>query len=108
MFRSAEEGNALLTWIRRGVGTVVILTGWGLLPNPMKVLADVIPLLGDVVGFGTGLVALRLTPVTAPAVIGVAWLVHRRLVGLAVLTLSAAGIFGLSRLRRRGRMAKPA
>ena len=100
MFRAAEEGNAVLTWILRAVGTLAILVGWMMLLNPMKVLADVIPFLGTVVGFGTGLVAGLLTIVVAPLVIGMAWLFYRPLIGVAMLALTALGVFGLTRLRR--------
>jgi len=100
MFRAAEEGNAVLTWILRAVGTLAILVGWMMLLNPMKVLADVIPFLGTVVGFGTGLVAGLLTIVVAPLVIGMAWLFYRPLIGFAMLALTALGVFGLTRLRR--------
>jgi len=105
MFQAAEEGNAVLTWILRLVGSLAILFGWSLLFNPMKVLADVVPIFGSIVGAGTGLVAFLLTLVIAPAVIGVAWLFYRPLIGLAVLSLTALGIFGLIRLRRKPAVA---
>jgi hypothetical protein len=101
MFQAAEADNAVLTWILRLVGSLAILFGWSLLFNPMKVLADVVPIIGSIVGAGTGLVAFLLTLVIAPAVIGLAWLFYRPLIGLAVLCLTALGIFGLMRLRRR-------
>lgn len=101
MFHAAEESNAVLTWILRLVGTLAILFGWGLLFNPIRVLADVVPIFGSIVSAGTGLVAFLLTLVIAPAVIGMAWLFYRPLIGLAVLCLAGLGIFGLTRLRRR-------
>ncbi|MBX9750807.1 MAG: TMEM43 family protein [Roseococcus sp.] len=100
MIRAAEAENALLTWILRLVGTVVIFIGWLLLFNPLKVLADVIPPLGWVVGLGTGLIAGVLTLILAPTIIAIAWLVYRPLVGIAILAVGFALAFGLTKLRR--------
>lgn len=101
MFRQAEEGNALMTWIVRAVGALLVFVGFAMLMAPLKVLADVIPPLGAIVGAGTGLVAGVLTLLLAPLVIGIAWLFYRPLVGIAVLVAGAAAAYGLSRLRRR-------
>ncbi len=108
MFRAAEDGNAILTWILRAVGAVLMFVAFALLMRPVKVLADVIPPLGWVVGFGTSLVAGVLTLLLAPTVIAVAWLFYRPLVAIAVLVAGAAAAFGLTRLRRRAPAARPA
>jgi hypothetical protein len=101
MFRQAEDGNALMTWILRLVGAVLVWVGFAMLMAPLKVLADVIPPLGAIVGAGTGLVAGVLTLLLAPLVIGIAWLFYRPLIGIAVLLAGAAAAYGLSRLRRK-------
>jgi hypothetical protein len=108
MIREAEEGNRFLTWILRGVGVLVMLLGFGAILAPIKVLADVIPPLGAVVGFGTGLVAGLLTLVFAPLAIALAWLWYRPLVGIAVLAVGVAGAVGMAWLGRRRRAARAA
>ncbi len=60
-----------------------------------------IPLLGSIVGAGTGLVALLCTMAIAPIVIAVGWLWYRPLVGIAVLVAGFAATWGLARLARR-------
>lgn len=107
MFRAAEEGNAIFTWILRAVGAVLMFVAFALLMRPVKVLADVIPPLGWLVGFGTSLVAGVLTLLLAPSVIALAWLFYRPLVAIGVLAAGAAAAWGVTHLRRR-RAAQPA
>ncbi|MDB5415201.1 MAG: hypothetical protein JWR10_3536 [Rubritepida sp.] len=101
MFREAQDSNAVLTWILRLVGTVVMFIGWALLLNPLKVLADVIPPLGAVVGFGTGLLAAVLTALTVPPIVAIAWLFYRPIVGIGILVAGLALAYGITRLRKR-------
>ncbi|MDB5377342.1 MAG: hypothetical protein JWR00_1788 [Rubritepida sp.] len=100
MFQQAQDDNALLTWILRLVGVVLMFIGWVLLFNPLKVLADVIPPLGAVVGFGTGALAAVLTVLVAPVIIAIAWLFYRPLVGIAILAAGLGLAYGITRLRR--------
>lgn len=109
MIQAAQDENAMLTWILRLVGVVVIFIGWSLIFNPLKVLADVIPPLGWVVGFGTGLISGVLTLILAPTIIAIAWLVYRPIVGIAILVIGFGLAYGLTRLRaRRPLQGKPA
>jgi hypothetical protein len=100
MFQQAEADNVTLTWILRLVGTVVMFLGFLIIFNPLKVLADVVPFIGSIVGFGTGLLAAVLTLILAPATIAIAWLFYRPLVGIAILAVGIALAYGLTRLRR--------
>ena len=107
MFQHAQESNVTLTWILRGVGVFVMFLGFAFILRPLKVVADVIPFLGSIVGAGTGLVALLCTVAIAPIVIAVGWLWYRPLVGIAVLVTGFAATGGLVRLAR-GRVARKA
>jgi hypothetical protein len=108
MFRAAEQENELFAWLLRAGGALAILVGWSLLLAPLRVLADVIPLLGEIVGLGAGVLAFMLTLVLAPTMIGLAWLFHRPVLGIAALLASACGMLGVASLRRRGKAARPA
>ena len=107
MFQQAEHDNMIITWALRAVGALVVFFGFMLFFNPLKVLADVIPFLGGMVGFGAGLLAAVLTLVVAPLVIAVAWIAFRPLIGIGILVVGLALAFGVSRLRR-SRGAQPA
>jgi hypothetical protein len=107
MFRAAEQANTVMTWIIRAVGLLLLWVGFATILNPLRVLADVIPFLGRVVGAGTGMVALLLTMLVGPVAIAIAWLTYRPLVGGAVL---AAGLALTALLWRaaRGRATRRA
>jgi len=108
MFAEAEDDNAILTWVLRLVGALVIFFAFSLLFAPLKVVADIIPPLGWLVGFGTGLLAAMLTLVLAPVIIAIAWLTFRPLLAGAIILVGLALAFGISRLRRGRVAAQPA
>ena len=98
MFQQAQEENATMTWILRLIGVVLMLVGFSLILRPLAIVGSVIPLLGDVIGAGTFLVALVCTMAIAPIVIAIGWLWYRPLVGIGVLVVGAAATWGLMKL----------
>lgn len=107
MFKAAQDENATLTWILRGVGALVMFMGFGLILRPLGVVGDVIPILGDIIRAGTGLVALLCTVAIAPLVIAIGWLWYRPLVGIALLIAGGLATWGLMRVARH-RVARKA
>lgn len=101
MFQQAQDDNRVLTWVLRLVGVVVMFIGFATIFNPLRVLADVVPFIGSIMGFGTGLLAAVLTLILAPATIAIAWLFYRPLVGIAILAIGFGAAYGITRLRRR-------
>lgn len=106
VIRQVKEGNQILSWILRGVGVLLLAIGFGLILNPLKVLADVLPPLGALIGAGTGLVAVLLAFLVGGVTIALAWLAVRPLVGLAALAVSALAVAALVMSRRRGAKAQ--
>jgi hypothetical protein len=106
MFKSAEAENVMLTWILRLAGFLLMALGLFLFFRPFQVFADVVPLLGSLLGAGiaifAGLVAAALTSVT----IAISWLVFRPLLGIGLLALAGGAVAALIYLARR--MKKPA
>jgi len=102
MFAHAESANTAITWVIRLAGLFALWLGFSLVLGPLSVVFDVIPFLGTLVGFGTGLVAAVLTAVVGPVVIAVAWFWYRPLVSLAVLAV-AATVVGVLVWRGRAR-----
>jgi hypothetical protein len=98
MFKQAERENTILTWVLRLVGILVMWLGAFLFLRPLVVVADVVPLIGSVLGAGAGLVALAFTMVGAGIVIAFAWLWYRPLVALAALALGVVAGIALHRL----------
>lgn len=108
MFQHAEEENVTMTWILRLIGVIFMLIGFNFVLRPLAVAGSVIPLLGDVIGAGTFLVALVCTVAIAPIVIAFGWLWYRPLIGIGVLAVGAAATWSLTRLLRTGAEAKRA
>lgn len=103
MFKDAESVNTFITWLVRAVGLILLFVGFSLFMNPIGVLADVIPPLGSIVRFGTGLLAFLFAVVTGTIVIAIAWFYYRPLLGIGILVvgaLIAAAIIFVGRSRR--------
>lgn len=107
MFQQAQAENALLTWILRGVGLLMMFIGLSMLLGPLSVIADVIPLLGDVAEMGIGLVAFLLAVPFTLVTIGVAWLYYRPWLGVILLAI-ACGVLWTLRTRLRRAVPVPA
>ena len=114
MFASAQEANVTMTWILRAVGFILMAMGFGMMLKPLSVLASVVPMFGDIIGAGTGVIAFLLAGVLSLLTIAIAWIVYRPLLGVALLLIGGGLIYGIIHLIRKyraGRLAaapKPA
>ena len=91
MFASARSGNSMFTWFVRVGGFMLMFFGLSMVLKPLSVLADVLPILGDIIEMGAGIVAFIIALICAFVTIAVAWLFYRPVV--AILLLAAAGGF---------------
>ncbi len=105
MFKQAEQENRILTWVIRLGGVLAMWLGAYLVLRPLVVVADVVPLIGSVLGAGAGLVALAFTAVVAAAIIALAWLWYRPLVAASVLVIGL--VIGLAAHRLAGQRNAP-
>jgi hypothetical protein len=106
MFKTELSRNATITWFIRLGGFVAMWIGLALVLNPFKVMADVIGIMGDLVGMGLGLAAMIVAFSLSVLTIAIAWLTFRPLIGGALLALALVGLVALitlSRGRRSGR-----
>jgi hypothetical protein len=111
MFKEAQDENRMWTWIIRAGGALLMFIGFCLVMGPLGVLADVIPVLGDIVGAGVGVVGFLLTCVLAPIVIAVAWFVYRPVVAVIVLAVGLVLAYGAvhwARARKAARVTRAA
>lgn len=113
MFEGAQAANRALLWGLRAGGLVLLVIGFGLILNPLRVLADVIPPIGAVVGMGLGIISTLLGVLVGGIVIAIAWFVVRPLLSVAILAVVAALCFllwrmGRLRLRRQAPADAPA
>lgn len=101
MIEQAQFENQVLTWVLRGAGLLVMFFGLRLIFKVFSVAADLLPIVGNIVEAGSGVVAFLLALVLSSATIGVAWLFYRPLLGGAILLGSV-----LLLVLTRGRLKK--
>ena len=104
MFSKAEASNRMLTWILRLVGFILMFVGFLLVLRPLSVVADVIPFLGNIVGAGAAIIAFLLAGTLSLITIGVAWIVYRPV--LAVALFAGAAVL-LVLIKSRGSGTSP-
>ena len=106
MFEEAIATITLVTWLIRLGGFILIWIGFGLLFAPLSVLADVVPLFGNLVGAATGLIAFLLALAVALIVIALAWVFFRPLLAITLLVLAVvAAVFGFRAFRKKPQAA---
>lgn len=98
MFANAMSENNLLSWILRAVGLVLLAIGFAMIMEPLGVIADVIPFLGDIARLGTGLAAILFTIIVGTTTIAIAWFYYRPVLALCVIVAGVAITVALTRL----------
>lgn len=93
MFEGARSGNNTMAWILRIVGIIFVIIGLRMIFNPLSVLGDVIPLVGTIIGAGTGLVAFILGLAWSLIVIAIAWVRYRPIVAGILIAIAAVLIY---------------
>lgn len=91
MFQQAQKSNTILTWVLRVVGFIIMLIGFQLILAPLSVFADVLPILGSIVGVGTGFIASMLAGVFSFLTVSIAWFIYRPILSV-ILIILAGGI----------------
>ena len=105
MFAHAKEMNRLQTWGLRALGWFLMYAGFALIFQPLVVLADVLPFLGDLAGVGTSLIAFLLATPGALLVIALAWIYYRPVLGILLLAGATAIIVVLVRKLQKPKTA---
>ena len=101
MFETAQAENTMIMWLIRIGGMIGLLVGFSLLFSILGVIADVVPIAGSLVRFGTGLIALVLTVLVGPLVIAIGWFAYRPLLSIGLLLAGGLIAFAVVWLRRR-------
>ncbi len=106
MLAAAEARNQTMTWIFRLVGFLMMLIGVLLVTQPLVVVADVVPFIGDVLGVGAFLVALMVAVPLSLLTISVAWLVFRPILGIALLLAGVVVAYGIKSWAKKRRASR--
>ena len=100
MFEAAEAANTFTTWLLRFVGLMMMYTGLKLIVKILSVLADVVPLFGNLVGGGTSIIAFLIALALSLVTIAVAWVFYRPLIS-GILVVVAIGAFVMARTKAK-------
>lgn len=103
MFQKALDDNKTFTWILRAVGFLMMVFGLNMIFRLASVVADVIPILGSIVGAGTGIIAFLLAACLSLVTIAIAWLFYRPVLGVALLAAAVVLIVLVARKLKGGR-----
>lgn len=85
MIQQAKEASSTTTWIFRILGIILLFAGVRAILAPIQVLADVIPILGSIVGAGLGLVATLFGVAWGLIVIAISWIRFRPMLAFALI-----------------------
>jgi len=96
MFATAQEENSRMTWILRLVGYLMMAFGLMLILRPIVVVADFIPMIGNLAGLSASFFGLVAAFPIAALVIAVSWIAVRPLIGIAVLVAALLGFAALT------------
>ena len=100
MIQIAQNENLVLTWVLRIVGGLLIIFGFRLLLAPLAVLADVLPFLGSIVGFGVGALAFVIGLAWSLIIIAIAWIRFRPILAITLLIVAILCIFILFKFKK--------
>lgn len=100
MIQDALTENRLITWLLRGISLLMMVIGFSLMLRPIVVLADVIPILGSIAGFGTGLIAFICGFILWTLVTAIAWFAIRPLWSIGLLVICGVVIYFLYKKRK--------
>jgi hypothetical protein len=95
MLEDAKKTNSLITWLLRLIGVLLVVGGLKMVFAILPTLFKVLPPLGKIVGAGVGLVCAIGGGAWSLAIIAIAWLFYRPLIGVPMLLASIAGIWFL-------------
>lgn len=108
MFQKAQDDNAVMTWILRAVGFVVMFLGIFMIFRPIAVFADVIPLVGTMLGAGIGFFSFLGAASLSFVTIAVAWVFVRPVLGITMIVIALAAVIWLLRVGSRKKAARAA
>jgi len=111
MVTGAEDKNIAAMWGLRVFGFILMAIGAGLMLRPLAAIFSGVPIVGQIVGAGTVLIAVLLAAVLSLTIIGIAWIFYRPLLGIALLLVGGAAAYGIwqqvGKARRKGVATAP-
>ncbi len=105
IFKTKHEGNVFITWILRGVGLLVMFIGFKMLLGFIGATFKIIPILGNIVDAGTGLIAFIMALILSFITIAIAWLFYRPIISIGLLVI-CIGLLFIPKLLKKKAVSK--
>ena len=100
MFNSLKLENTVIAWVVRMIGWILSCVGFSLIAAPLRSMASVVPMVGNIVGSMTTFVSFVLGTILTLVVIAIAWIVVRPIFAIGLLLLAGGAICFLMRRRK--------
>ncbi len=100
MFAEAQSQNTMLTWGLRIFGFMLTFFGFALILRPLSVVADILPIFGNIVGIGTSFVAGIAALVVSLVTISIAWFFYRPVLSIGLIVVAGGAIWYLMKSRK--------
>lgn len=101
MFADAQDANGMITWLVRLGGLVLMFAGFAASLKVLSVIGDIIPFVGTIIGYGTGLFSLIATLCLGALMIALGWFTARPLLSIAILLGAAAIVAAITYMKRK-------
>ena len=88
MFARAHNANSMVCWALRLAGFLMMFFGLKMVFEPLRVIADVVPFIGSIVGMGIGFVAFVFAAGFSLLTIAIGWVFYRPLIGIPLLIVA--------------------
>ena len=95
MFKAARKANVMQTWALRLAGFVIMGIGIAMVFNPLAVVADVLPFLGDLLRLGVAVFAFVVALALSMVTVAVAWFYFRPLYSVLLIVVAVALFFAV-------------
>lgn len=106
MFDAEHAANSVLTWVLRFVGWLMMFIAFQTIMDILRQLVSFIPIVRDIVGLATGIIAFTFATSLSLTVIAIGWLLYRPLVSLAIFVAAAVPFYLSRRKAAMGKMEK--
>lgn len=106
MFLHANQALTAQTWILRLVGLIIVWISFKSLVQPMQVVADCVPFIGDLLEAANDCVTFFLAACFSTMVIAVAWFAYRPLLSIFLLLLVGGATYAMRQRQKNKGVAE--
>lgn len=106
IFDSEHATNTMFTWLLRGVGWLMMFISFQIMMDILRQLVSFIPIVRDVVGLATSILAFTFATSLSLTVIAIGWFVYRPMVSLAIFAAAAVPFYLSRRKANVGKVMK--